>query len=160
MADSNQLQTPEKALATLRILWAAMVMGVVIFTVVATVAGPLQPSSGPQDALPSLLFYISLVMMATGVAMGIFLRGQIYKRGWEGLAVKPGAYFSGTLIALALIEGPALFGGVSLMLADRIFPYIISPLLGIALMLLCFPTGKPMQPRQPDLGDNNPYAHR
>jgi len=157
---TNSQQTPAQTLITIRIMWAAMLFGVVAFTCIAAVMGPIRGNIDSDPDLARLLFYISLAMLLAGVGVGIFLRGQIFKKGWEGDVIKPGAYFSGTLLAIAALEGPSLFGAVALMLSDQLLPAIVTPILGIVLIALCFPTGLPMRPHSPKLGNDNPYEQR
>ncbi len=69
-------------LMTLRIIWAALVTGIIIFVLVALVIGPNNP---PQDpAFARLLLYIAVVMAATMLPVGFFVRRTIWNKGGGG----------------------------------------------------------------------------
>lgn len=157
MTDSQTPATTASTLFSIRLMWGAMLMSVIIFTCIALFMGPMQGLAKSEDSIAPTLFYLSLGMLVVSTGVGFFIRGQTFKKGWEGDVIKPAAYFTGTLLSIASIEGPALFGGVSLMLADQVFPFILTPALGILLIVLSFPTGKPMFPHSPRLSDDNPY---
>src|SRR4051812_28320304 len=85
----------------LRIIWAALIMGPVMFLVVVLFIGPNQPAQSPDFA--RTLFYVALVMLAVMIPVGYVVRGAIFRAGRvEGGGVSPGAYANGSIIFYAM----------------------------------------------------------
>jgi len=146
VSQSEQIQDPAAALLTLRILWAAMLGGVVTFGVVVaflfTKGGYRGTSSSPD--LERIFLAIGFGALVIAVPIGYFIRNQSYKRHWQGQAVTPGGYVTGNLILLAMCEGVAFFSLVAT-LAVGAFGWVTAPgVLAAAGMLVNFPTGRPM----------------
>jgi hypothetical protein len=83
-----------------------------------------------------------LVMLVVG---GGFARGELYKRGWVGQAVLPGAYFSGMLAWLGALELASTGAAVGLWVTGQV---LLCGLPGAAagLMLVCsWPDGRVME---------------
>lgn len=145
---------PRAALVSLRILWGAMVMGLVLLGVVlALTQNTLSQTDGPGQvrATYTVVAYAMLVLM---VPVGYFVRNQVYKSGWREHAVTPQAYFTGNLILFAVFEGLALAGFLLSALVGFDPVVLIPGAIGFGLLLLNFPTGKPMQPHEPRFGQS------
>ena len=142
----TQQQTPDAALITIRIIWGAMIMGVLMFGVVV-LAGVGSHASTPADPkFIQLLFYIAVGMLCTTVPMGFALRSVIWRQGKDADGrVKPSAYNTGLIIQLAMCEGTAFFALVGTMLNGGRGPHLIVAGIAIAVMVLSFPTGRPLR---------------
>jgi Flp pilus assembly protein CpaB len=101
---------PKQALWPVRIIWLALVVSVAVMAGVFAflIRGGASPAQiDPQ--VVTILFYASIAVAAAGIPLGLFLRGQMFKAGWVGNVVQPGAYLTGNIIAWALSEVAAMF---------------------------------------------------
>lgn len=117
---------PGSALTVARIIASALAGGVVLFWIVAWVlTGGGQEGLAPDLALsPQLLFWLWAVVALCGFAGALVFRSRAVRavessrspRGTEG--ARPGAAQVQTnlIVAWALLEGPALLGGVFFLL--------------------------------------------
>src|SRR5690606_27539302 len=104
-----------------------------------------------------VLLGVNSVMLLICVAIGYFARMQLYKRHWHDNVVQPEGYFSGNLMLFALCEGMALLSIVNAMMAQEWYPYLLPGLAAVLVILINFPTGKPLKPHAPDLAEYSPY---
>jgi hypothetical protein len=152
--DPLEERHPHAVLRTAKIIWSALVAGVLVFGgVVAFLT--IRPRSVPPhvgDDLSMYLFYVSLGFSILAVPMAIFARGQIFKAGWAGDIVRPMAYFQGSIVAWAMCDGAALAGLVVCLVSQSMWPYAISTAIGLGGLLLLWPNGRAMFPRR------DPYA--
>ena len=72
------------------------------------------------------------------------------------LLVTPAGYARGNILLLSMLGGPSLFGLVICVLAGSLWPYVIPSAAGMALQVINFPTGKPMQPHAPGFIGHGP----
>ncbi len=153
MSLKPQEADPRKVLWTIRVLWAALVLGVLAFgaAVGAIVFSGGLPGAGHQSAPADLLALIAGVMIVTLVPAGLFIRNQVYKRHWRENLVAPAGYFTGNLLLLAMLEGVAMFSIVATLIIGRFGWATLPGVIALGLMLVNFPTGRPMQPA------GNPY---
>src|SRR4051812_40479338 len=91
--------TRRGALMTIRIVWAAMLMGQAIFLIVIAVIMQRPAPAGTMSGQPlQLLLYISIAMVAGLVVIGFIVRMSIYNSGRDARgAVAPGKYFTGNI---------------------------------------------------------------
>lgn len=140
------------ALLTARILWLAFLTGQVVF---AGVAFFLVSESSPDHASPGLgrlLTLISLGLLATATPLAYFLRSQTYKAHWQTDAVTPGGFVKANVLFFALLEAPAVLSGVAAILGGVAMPNLVPLLCAVAIQLINFPHGRPMNPAEPRLG--------
>ncbi len=113
--------TPELAqrFKVLQIIGFALPLGVVVFAVVAAVLGPV----GQQPADPAMLNMLRLACVALivgTVPIALVLRramiSQLAQREADDMQIM-NAFTNATILAIALAEGPALFGAVVLLLS-------------------------------------------
>jgi hypothetical protein len=151
--------TPRQALLTTRIVWAAMLAGLLVFLIVVAVmvSQNAGPAAGGGDPIGLTVFYVALAALFVAVPVGYILRSQTYKRHWQDEIVTPSGYFIGNLMLWALLEGVAFLGLVATMLHGDFFPTILPTIAGMALMVINFPTGAPMEP---DPRTPTPFAGR
>jgi len=141
-------------LVMLRSIWGAMIIGLVLMGLVLS-----SRAGGPPDAAEAVIpntrntyAIVMYAMLLLAVPAGYFVRNQLYKSGWREHAVTPQAYFIGNIILFSVLEG-LTFSGFMLSVMVDLDPIVLIPgAIGFALLLLNFPTGKPMQPREPRFG--------
>lgn len=144
--------TPSLALRNLRIIWAALLGGQIVFLMVIAVlaaqgtAGTGAPGGGGGAAsVVVILGFVAAGLLVSGVIIGLFIRNQIYKANWQGDVVTPAGYFQGNLVFLALLEGVAMVGLVAALLAGTLMtPAIIPSVIAMGIQVINFPNGRPM----------------
>ena len=147
--DPKPAVTPEQSLRTVRIIWAALLMGQVVFLVIVMWLIRQPAERPPVDPnVRRTLLIICAAWLATAVPIGYFIRLKAYEkgRGPDG-AVAPGSYATGNIILLALCEGVSLFAIVGILLSRQVMPFIYPTVLAIAVQALNFPTGAPLAQR-------------
>ena len=148
----DQPATPASTLTVTRIVWGGMLLGLIIF---GWIQAGAQPAGGPNPGSTTIgglrPAVIALIALLLGTPLGYFLRLQIYKRGWEGFAVKPKAYYLGNIVLFLILDVIAvlcLFLGLAA--SDRAACWSIACVAGLTLAIN-FPNGKPMEPSEPRL---------
>lgn len=145
MVQTQSMNDPKQALMTNRVIWAAMGLGMVMFAgIMIALAQSREPVAVPGGEADPMLFYIACAMVVAAIPMGLFVRGQVFKRGWVGEVVTPGAYTTGNIIAWACCEAPAFVALITIMLDGRIVPNIFPALAAIVMHLLLWPNGRAM----------------
>lgn len=137
---------PEQALRMSRIIWAAMCMGlVVVAAVLLGVGGPAEEPGEAQSSSVMMFTLITAFVTFPAIGAGLFMRGQTFKQGWVGEAVKPSSYMMGSIMAMAACEGPCFMGIVFAFITGSILP-LVPAAFAFAVLILLFPNGKAMQP--------------
>ncbi len=137
--------TPHKALMTIRLIWAALLAGQIMFMVVIAVLQSINASPQADPQVAQVLFLVALAMLTTMIPVGYFIRNQVYKKNWQEDVVTPGGYVSGNILLLALCEGVALVGLVAVLIGGVIW-YAVPSLVAMAVQVINFPHGRPMWP--------------
>lgn len=132
-------------LTTTRILWLALLMGQVIFLSVVAVLITQQSVPANPD-VGWLLFLISCGLLPVNLGIGYFARMQVYKRGWQEDRITPQAYLQGNVVMLALCEAVSFLALIAALLQGSLLPAILVSAVAMAVQVVNFPTGKPMQP--------------
>lgn len=149
MADRDDHLNPGRALFSLRLIWAAMLLEqlilllLIVFLVMPTHKGPADPQ------MVHVAHYVVVGLMGVALFAAHIVRSQIYKRHWEGSAVSMRGYASGNLTYYAIWNGVSLLGLVVVFLAGSFWPYILPTAVAAAVMIINWPDGKPMQPHDP-----------
>ena len=153
MPDPMQNQTPAQALLTTRILWAALLIGPLIFVGIASqiFKGPPPPNSDDlQKFLPLVVCAFALVELP----VLYLVRGITFKKNRENDAVTPRGFLTGNLMLFAGCEGLMLFAIVTWIVTRIIMPTVLPGVLALLVMLVNFPTGRAMYA---DGAAANPY---
>ena len=137
--------TPSRALIILRVVWAALLMGQLIFMGVIAALPSLEPDFQADPRIGQIVFFASLAMLISAVPVGYFVRGQIYKKHWRDDVVHPMGYVLGNFFLLALCEGVALIGLTAAMLGGHM-GYAAPGFIAMAVQVINFPHGRPMWP--------------
>ena len=127
-------------LVTLRIIWAALLMGQVAFLcVVMIVAGNQAP---PDPHMMRIMFLVLLGMLIVMVPSGLIVRSIIYGGGRQpDGSITPAAYATGNIIFYAMCEGVGFFGLVCTMMNRGFGPHTIVALTAMGILLVSFPRG-------------------
>ena len=138
---TEQQPTPAAQLRVLRIIWAALLLGQVVFLIVATTVAAERE---PRDQ--TLLFYVAAGMLVIVTPVAYLLRAQSYARGRgaDG-AVAGGAYATGNILFWAMFEGVGMFSIVGAMLNGGRGPHLFVTAVALAIQIANFPTGRPMR---------------
>jgi hypothetical protein len=129
-------------LATARIIWAALVVGVVLFLAVVLFVVP--PQSQPDGG--NVLLWVAAGLTAVNLPLAWIVRSTIHARArGANDRVAPGVWFTGNLVHWALCEGAAFFGAVVTMLSEERFPALVVPLVALGGLLLGYPTGSDLE---------------
>lgn len=148
---SNLPTDPRKALVVMRLLWAAILMGMIVYLVVVLVAKVPHNPQSKSASLHDMLFYINSGMLFVGLFVGYTLRNQFYKKHWEGEVVKPQGYLHGNLLLWAIAEGCGMFSLTIVLISGTFDPYIWPAVGAAASIVINFPTGHIMFPPRENL---------
>ena len=164
-SNREPITDPKQALVTVRIIWAALAMGMVTFAgIVIVLAQAPAEAAAPADDADPMFFYAACAMVVMAIPMGLFVRGQIFKRGWVGDVVTPQAYTTGNIIAWACCEAPVLFALVVVLITGNIMPNVLPAAAAFVMHLILWPNGRAMftpaksEPRN-SLEDRYPTSH-
>ena len=112
-------------LLTLRIIWFALMAGVVSFAIVVqTVVIPQQqlvPLSRPHA---KMLVLVNLLLLVIELPVAFLIRAVIFRRGRTAGGISGNAYVNGNFIFWVCCEVPAFFGLIIAMLCGSLFPTI------------------------------------
>jgi hypothetical protein len=143
----NAPNSPRQSLMTLWIIWAALLLGQLVF--LGVVAWLIRQPGGRAPVTPDvrrLLFILCAAWLVMAVPVGYFIRWKMYEKARrpDG-AVAAGGYASGNIILLALCEGASLFAIVGILLTRELTPFIYITVLAVAVQAINFPTGSPLR---------------
>ncbi|MEM9882895.1 MAG: hypothetical protein AAF800_08255 [Planctomycetota bacterium] len=138
--------------ATLRVIWAAVLMGLVtVMGVLVFLTLSEEPNADVEPSLP-VVSLIAAGLLITTIPVGYFVRNQVYKANWRGDAVTPEGYLRGNIAFYALIEFPAVIAAISVLIEGAVWPHAVPWLVTVGLLLVNFPTGGPTRDASPRLG--------
>ena len=145
----NAPNSPRGSLVTLRIIWAALLLGQLIFLAIV-VWLIRQPGERPPVSpdLRRTLFILCAAWLVMAVPVGYFIRWKMYEKARrpDG-AVAAGGYVTGNIILLALCEGVSLFAIVGILLTRELTPFIYITVIAVAVQAVNVPTGGPLNAR-------------
>ena len=140
--------TPEKAVSAARAYWGFTLAGLVFFGTVVALVG-----ADGDWRLPPILFRVSLFLLIVGVPWSCFYRNQLYKKHWQSHAVNPEGYLLANRRMFQAQFYIAICSAASVFLGGPIMPNLLPLVVCFAVVAANFPTGKPMHPNAPRLGD-------
>ena len=147
MSDPTTISDPQRALITARVIWAMLCMGVMLLGGVMVFV-TLRVEAREQDAaIGNMALLGAAVVTLLALPVALFIRSQMFKRGWVGEVVTPSAYVTGNIVPWAVCEGAAIFGFIAMFLDRSIMPGILMPVVAMLFLLLLFPNGRAMFPR-------------
>jgi hypothetical protein len=136
----------ERQLRVLRVMWAMLLMGeLIFFVVIVFVIWPKQQRMTSDQTL-QLLFRIGCAMLLTLVPITFVVRSRTWRNGRDERGnLRPSAYASGCIICWSGCEGVAMFGLVGALLSNGPWPFLILTIIAVGAQILAFPTGAPMR---------------
>src|SRR5687768_1818121 len=137
----------ETRLRVLRIIWAALLMGQVMF--LGVIVALLWPSRTPGQTLTpqvrQLLLYVATAMLVGAIGLGYLVRRMMYKTAPDG-TVAMANYGGGNIILWAMCEGVSMFALVAMLLDGKPWPFLAISLVAMANQVITFPTGNNVRP--------------
>lgn len=130
-------QDPAKALMVLRFIWAALLMGQVVFLAVALIVRSQSAASADGQML-RMIFYVSLAFGGVTIPVA-FVARRIATGSDRPIPIN--RYFTGTIVFLAFLEAVSMFGLVTIFLGQPVTTGLIMPAVAIALQAISFPMG-------------------
>lgn len=146
MRRGRPAKDPKQAVIVSRVIVGAMMMAVATFAVVAEFV--LKGKVATASVSPDLLLAIAGMLLLGGAAAGTFIPATIMARS---LAMAKGkdertvasivaqAYVSGCVVRAAMLEGPGLFGAVTVLLSGNSLGLLVAGA-AIGIMLATFPS--------------------
>jgi hypothetical protein len=130
----------KQQLTALRIIWGALLMGQVVFLVIALAIGKNMNPRRPPDA--QLQLYCAIGMLAVLVPMAYVMRAATYRKGLgeDGL-ITPQFYGTGNIMFFAMCEGVGLAAITFGLLNQGRGPVFFVAAVAIAVQVVNFPTG-------------------
>ena len=144
----------KKQLLTLRIIWAALLFGQVMYFGIALFVGRTMPE--PDASTARILWYVTLAAMFLLIPLAYVVRLMVFLRGRKGTVVTPEAYATGNILFWAMCEGLAMLAITCWLLNRNQGPYLYVAMLAFAFQVVNYPTGKLMRPEDEGI---NPMLH-
>jgi hypothetical protein len=137
-------QDPRKTLITLRIIWAALLLGQLTYLGVSMFIAGTMPQ---RDAsMAQILWYVTIGSLIVILPAAYLLRLTIYSKGRKGDAITPQAYATGNILFWAMCEGIAMLAITTSMLNRHQGAYLMVAMIAFAVQVVNYPTGKLMRP--------------
>ena len=135
--------TPEeqKTLLMTRVIWAAMLLGLVTMVVLVALIHRGEGEPKPMD--PQMLTIALVAVLGTGM-VGYFARMQAYKRFWVGTKIEAQGYLMGNLLLFALVEAGAMVAVVLFFIKPGSMEQLLPAGLSVIILAMNFPNGRPM----------------
>ena len=128
----------KQQLLSIRIIWGAMVMGMVVIACVFTFAGIRPHASGSTPAVMGYVPFFALPLVLVGFAVRRFL----FARGRdESGATSVQAFQMGNIVCFAFAEGVTVIGLIFAFFTGPVFPTCAASAISFAGLLAAFPTG-------------------
>jgi len=146
MGNGRPVKDPKQAVSVSRVIVGAMMMAVAAFAVVAEFV--LKGKVAAASVSPELLLGIAGMLLLSGAAAGTFIPATIMARAIEQAKGKDEkevaslvgqAYLTGCVLRAAMLEGPGLFGAVTVLLVGHSLGLLVAGA-AIAIMLATFPS--------------------
>lgn len=140
------VKDPKQAVTFSRIIVVAMMMAVVAFAAVAEFV--LKGKTSAANVSPELLLGIAGVLLLSGATAGTLIPATIMARALEKAKGKDEqevaslvgqAYLTGCVLRAALLEGPGLFGAVTVLLTGNSLGLLVAGV-AVVIMLATFPS--------------------
>lgn len=141
----TRIADPARALRSLQITIAALMLGVVAFAAIAAVVGPIGTPLEPIVAgLDPIAVTAALVTISCAAMSFIVPARLVGAMPSDDPARKLAAFRASRIVAVALLEGPALLWAVALLLGGN--TWFLAPIaVLVVLMAAHFPTREALQ---------------
>lgn len=145
--DRNLNIDPASALKNCRIIWAALLAGMLLLAAVTGFLLVTQGGMGEEDQDVGIVMgVIGGLMLITMIPIGLYIRGQFFKKNWVDRIVTPGGYLQGNIVVFAMAEGTGLFNIVAMLIGGWWILHALILLAVVIFFIATFPDGKPMHP--------------
>lgn len=131
-AAKSPLTSPEAAVRVARIVWAALLIGVVGFLALAV----FLPRASTVEAPPPLLFWVSLGVSVVLLPASFLTREAIWGKARTAAGVAPYAWFTGGMAQQAMCEGASFLGSTVTLISASPWPAAIPALIGLVGLVL------------------------
>jgi hypothetical protein len=138
-----------RQLFTLRIIWAALLLGPIMFILVVLLA--IFPNRAPeaQSMDMSIFRIVSIAMIATMLPTAYIVRAVIYGKRDEYGTIPIARYSTANILFWAMSEGAAFFPIVCMLLDGKPLPFLALAFIPLVNNLINFPTGGRVTPVGP-----------
>lgn len=116
---ATQTAIPRQVMLQARVIWAAMLIGQVVFGVVVYVMSQQAPRRAAVNA--QVLLYAAIAIVATMMPVVVVLRARLLK---DGEAISPAAYVKANILSLAICEGQTFALLVMCMVSGQMMPML------------------------------------
>lgn len=146
MGRGQPVKDPKQAVNVSRVIVGAMMLAVAAFAVVAEFV--LKGKVAAASVSPDVLLGIAGMLLLSGAAAGTFIPATIMARALDKAKGKDEkevaslvgqAYVGGCILRAALLEGPGLFGAVTVLLTGNSLGLVVAGA-ALAIMLATFPS--------------------
>lgn len=144
---------PKAALRTLRVIWGAIVLSPLLMAGILLAFA--SNAAGVAPDLRSIFIYTAVAMLLVLTPLGYFIRNQTYKAHWRGDAITPAGYVTGNIVLLGMMEAVADVAVIFAFIVGTVLPFAYVAGAAILVMLINFPTGRPMEPTEPIVGERS-----
>jgi hypothetical protein len=158
MEDNDRENELKRQLLTLRIIWAALLLGQLIYLGVSLAIGKNMPE--PDASMARILWYVTIGSLLVMLPIAYALRLMIYAKGRSNDVITPQAYATGNILFWAMCEGVSMLAITTSMLNRHQGTYLYVAMIAFAVQVVNYPTGKLMRPEDdrdrainPMLGD-------
>lgn len=132
---TRQEPTPKAALMMARVIWAALLMGQLVFAAVTWTMVNQSPPAEPADT--RVLFYVALACLALILPVAILLRFRLLGSNTSPIPVPK--YMTANTIFLAICEGQTFLLLAFALTSRQIMPFFPLAGLPLAVFLAGFP---------------------
>lgn len=129
-------------LATLRLIWATLVIGQIAFAAVAMLVIAPGHNFKPNPQGAQVLTIVGVIMMLVILPLAFVIRRMVYAPGPDG-QIQYGKYAAGNIIFYAMCESVAFVGIFALLMKGTVGEQILIPAIAVALQIVNYPTGLP-----------------
>ena len=129
---------PPKSLAVIRIIWAALLIGPLLFMAVIILI-VLPNAKRPLHPPPVALTWAAFAVPAMMIPVAFIVRRMLFTRSRTEAGIPVAAYSTGNIVFWASCEGCAFLGLVVAMLTGSLWPTIIPVAIALSLQAITFP---------------------
>jgi heme/copper-type cytochrome/quinol oxidase subunit 4 len=129
--------SPGRALAAMRIMWLALLLGPILFMMVIILA-ILPHAQPPKNPVPAWK-WVSFAVLLSVVPVAFVIRMFMHRGGRTEVGVRARAYAGGNIIFWAACEGCAILGLIVAMLNVSLWPTIVVTAIALSFQALTFP---------------------
>lgn len=144
---------PRAALLTMRIMWAALLLGPMLFMAVIILV--ILPNAKRPIHPQPILNWVSFALPVMMIPAAFIIRRLIFSRSRTDAGIPPAAYSTGNIVLWASCEGCAFFGLVAAMLNASLWPTIIVVAIALSLQALTFPLESNLRFSKSDVSPSN-----